>query len=205
MGSGGAGVWSTTTNSLAIAPANTSYVVLVGTDATTTTSNILEVNGSALFRYALTAYGTFTAPSFVSTSTATSTFAGGIDLSGGCLAMNGQCITMDGTFATTSANYWESQQWRWATSSAQAFEATQWRWSTTSSDYWKSQNDFFSTTSADAWDATQWHEVQAGETLWKIAEKYYGDGSLYPNIFEANKDVLKDPNLIKVGQKLRIP
>ena len=57
----------------------------------------------------------------------------------------------------------------------------------------------------DAWDATQWHEVKAGETLWKIAEKYYGDGSLYPRIFEANKDVLKDPNLIKVGQKLRIP
>ena len=57
----------------------------------------------------------------------------------------------------------------------------------------------------DAWDATQWHEVKAGETLWKIAEKYYGDGSLFPQIFEANKDVLTDPNLIKVGQKLRIP
>lgn len=55
------------------------------------------------------------------------------------------------------------------------------------------------------WDATQWHEVKAGETLWKIAEHYYGDGTLYKQIFEANKDVLKDPNLIKVGQKLRIP
>jgi nucleoid-associated protein YgaU len=57
----------------------------------------------------------------------------------------------------------------------------------------------------DAWDATQWHEVKSGETLSKIAEQYYGDGSLYTKIFEANKDVLKDPNLIKVGQKLRIP
>ncbi len=57
----------------------------------------------------------------------------------------------------------------------------------------------------DAWDATQWHEVTKGETLWKIAERYYGDGSLYPKIFDANKDVLKDPNLIRVGQKLRIP
>jgi nucleoid-associated protein YgaU len=55
------------------------------------------------------------------------------------------------------------------------------------------------------WDATQWHEVKSGETLSKIAEQYYGDGSLYTKIFEANKDVLKDPNLIKVGQKLRIP
>lgn len=57
----------------------------------------------------------------------------------------------------------------------------------------------------DEWDATQWHEVQPGETLSKIAQKYYGDASLYPQIFEANKDILKDPNLIKVGQKLRIP
>jgi nucleoid-associated protein YgaU len=57
----------------------------------------------------------------------------------------------------------------------------------------------------DAWDATQWHEVKRGETLWKIAQEHYGDGSLYPKIFEANRDVLKDPNLIKVGQKLRIP
>ena len=58
---------------------------------------------------------------------------------------------------------------------------------------------------SDKWDATQSHEVKKGDTLWKIAEHYYGDGSLYPKIFEANRDILKDPNLIKVGQKLRIP
>jgi len=56
-----------------------------------------------------------------------------------------------------------------------------------------------------AWDATQWHVVEAGENLSKIAKKYYGDPSLYTKIFEANKDQIKDPNLIKVGQKLRIP
>ncbi len=54
-------------------------------------------------------------------------------------------------------------------------------------------------------DFTQWHEVKSGETLSKIAQHYYGDASLYPKIFEANKDVLKDPNLIRIGQKLRIP
>jgi nucleoid-associated protein YgaU len=54
-------------------------------------------------------------------------------------------------------------------------------------------------------DFTQWHEVKSGETLSKIAQRYYGDASLYPKIFEANKDTLKDPNLIRVGQKLRIP
>jgi nucleoid-associated protein YgaU len=57
----------------------------------------------------------------------------------------------------------------------------------------------------DAFDATQWHEVAAGETLSKIAQKYYGDANLYMTIFEANKDVLKDPDKIRVGQKLRIP
>jgi nucleoid-associated protein YgaU len=56
-----------------------------------------------------------------------------------------------------------------------------------------------------AWDATQWHEVKKGETLWKIAEQYYGEGGLYTKIFEANRDVLKNPDLIRVGQKLRIP
>ena len=56
-----------------------------------------------------------------------------------------------------------------------------------------------------AWDATQWHEVVSGDTLSKIAEKYYGDPSLYMQIFEANKDTLSDPNLIRIGQKLRIP
>jgi nucleoid-associated protein YgaU len=54
-------------------------------------------------------------------------------------------------------------------------------------------------------DATQWHEVKKGDTLSKIAEKYYGDPGLYTTIFEANRDRLKDPNLIKIGQKLRIP
>jgi nucleoid-associated protein YgaU len=58
---------------------------------------------------------------------------------------------------------------------------------------------------ADAFDATQWHEVKKGETLWKIAEQYYGDGNLYPKIFDANRDTLKDPNRINIGQKLRIP
>jgi nucleoid-associated protein YgaU len=58
---------------------------------------------------------------------------------------------------------------------------------------------------SDQWSAEQWHEVKKGETLWKIAEQYYGDGSLYNKIFEANRNILNDPNLIKVGQKLRIP
>jgi len=52
---------------------------------------------------------------------------------------------------------------------------------------------------------TQRHEVVSGDTLWKIAKKYYGDGSLYMEIFKANQDVLSDPDKIQVGQMLRIP
>jgi len=52
---------------------------------------------------------------------------------------------------------------------------------------------------------TQTHVVQAGDTLSKLAQKYYGDASLYTKIFQANRDVLSDPNKIQVGQKLRIP
>lgn len=61
------------------------------------------------------------------------------------------------------------------------------------------------TDAADAYDATQWYEVKKGDTLSKIAKEVYGDPSLYSKIFEANKDRLKNPDLIEVGQKLRIP
>ncbi len=45
----------------------------------------------------------------------------------------------------------------------------------------------------------------AGDTLSKISKQYCGDAGLYMKIFEVNRNILKDPNLIKVGQKLRIP
>lgn len=51
----------------------------------------------------------------------------------------------------------------------------------------------------------QWHVVEKGETLGKIAAKYYGDASLYTAIVEANKDLIKNPDLIQIGWKLRIP
>ena len=49
------------------------------------------------------------------------------------------------------------------------------------------------------------YAVAPGDTLSKIAKHYYGDANKYMRIFEANKDQLKDPNVIQVGQKLRIP
>ncbi|MEO1101472.1 MAG: peptidoglycan-binding protein LysM [Pseudomonadota bacterium] len=52
---------------------------------------------------------------------------------------------------------------------------------------------------------TVFYEVKSGDTLSKIAKAHYGNASKYPVIFEANKPMLKDPDLIYPGQKLRIP
>ena len=58
---------------------------------------------------------------------------------------------------------------------------------------------------AAAASAPKVHVVEKGDTLGAIAKKYYGKASAYMKIFEANKDVLTDPDKIKPGQKLRIP
>ncbi len=47
--------------------------------------------------------------------------------------------------------------------------------------------------------------IQPGATLWALAEQNYGDGDLYMQIFEANRDTIRDPNLIYPGQIFNIP
>ena len=49
------------------------------------------------------------------------------------------------------------------------------------------------------------YTVKSGDSLSKIAQQVYGDDSRSTEIFEANKDKIKDPNLIQPGQKLNIP
>ena len=49
------------------------------------------------------------------------------------------------------------------------------------------------------------YEVKSGDNLSKIAKHFYGDSSAWKKIFEANTDILKDPNKIFPGQKLKIP
>lgn len=49
------------------------------------------------------------------------------------------------------------------------------------------------------------HTVASGETLWAIAQKYYGTGVEWKKIYEANKDVIANPNIIRVGQVIKIP
>ncbi|MBU1006330.1 MAG: LysM peptidoglycan-binding domain-containing protein [Candidatus Omnitrophica bacterium] len=53
--------------------------------------------------------------------------------------------------------------------------------------------------------STRTYVVQKGDTLQKISDKVYGTTKNWKKIFNANKKTLKDPNKIKLGQKLIIP
>jgi nucleoid-associated protein YgaU len=49
------------------------------------------------------------------------------------------------------------------------------------------------------------YTVKAGDTLSKISQQFYGDANQYTKIFNANRNVLRDPNTISPGQQLVIP
>ncbi len=51
----------------------------------------------------------------------------------------------------------------------------------------------------------EYYEIQSGDTLSKIAKRVYGDAMAYKKIFEANREVIEDPDKIFVGQKIRLP
>lgn len=53
--------------------------------------------------------------------------------------------------------------------------------------------------------ANQTYTVVKGDCLWNIAKKFYGNGSKYTVIFNANRDKIKNANLIYPGQVLTIP
>lgn len=49
------------------------------------------------------------------------------------------------------------------------------------------------------------YEIVRGDTLGGIAKRYYGNASRYMTIFEANREIISDPDKIYPGQKIRIP
>jgi nucleoid-associated protein YgaU len=51
----------------------------------------------------------------------------------------------------------------------------------------------------------EYYTIASGDSLSKIAKHYYGNAMDYPKLFEANREVIKDPDLIYPGQKIRIP
>lgn len=51
----------------------------------------------------------------------------------------------------------------------------------------------------------EYYVIVSGDTLSGIAKRFLGNAMDYPKIFEANREVIKDPDLIYPGQKIRIP
>lgn len=49
------------------------------------------------------------------------------------------------------------------------------------------------------------YTVKSGDTLWAISERFYGDGNQWNRIYEANRETIKDPDLIQPGWELNIP
>jgi nucleoid-associated protein YgaU len=57
----------------------------------------------------------------------------------------------------------------------------------------------------DTWTGVAVKTVQPGHTLWAIARERYGDGVMYVSVFEANRDSIRDPDLIYPGQIFVLP
>lgn len=60
-------------------------------------------------------------------------------------------------------------------------------------------------TSAPVQAASKTYTVQKGDSLSKIALREYGDAQEWRRIFEANRDLIKDPDLIQPGWMLKLP
>lgn len=54
-------------------------------------------------------------------------------------------------------------------------------------------------------DIYGYYTVKSGDSLSKLAKQYLGDAKRYMEIFNVNKDVLTNPDLIKIGQRLKLP
>ena len=65
--------------------------------------------------------------------------------------------------------------------------------------------DFSNVQGGSSSTATSVYVVKSGDSLSKIAKQQYGDANAWKRIFEANTDILKDPDKIFPGQKLKIP
>lgn len=107
-------------------------------------------------------------------------------------------VTLENLDITESANYGFDIM---VSISLKGFEELQTTLINKNNEIVYSRND--STSPKPSSDIT--YVVKKGDTLWGIAKKYYGDGSKYIKIFEANKSKIEKANLIYVGQILVIP
>ena len=67
------------------------------------------------------------------------------------------------------------------------------------------ENEIQADIKAEKSDIYGYYTVKSGDTLSKVARHFLGDTNRYMDIFNVNKDQLSDPDMIKVGQRLKIP
>ena len=67
------------------------------------------------------------------------------------------------------------------------------------------ENEIQADIKAEKKDIYGYYTVKSGDTLSKLSKHFLGDQKRYMDIFNANTDQLKDPDMIKVGQRLKIP
>ena len=72
-------------------------------------------------------------------------------------------------------------------------------------DFSNVRNGSSSTAPAPAKFDGRTYVVERGDTLWAIAERFYGNGNLWPKIHEANRGLIEDPDIIQPGWTLVIP
>jgi hypothetical protein len=170
---GGSSAWATSSDDLLISPSDPTDVVIVGSNATTTTGTILEVAGNSLFRGTLSSYFNVTAPRFTATSSQASIlpYASSTALTVSGTGYFGSASTSALTIsnspggilktdsagnvsvATAGSDYLNSTSGDWS-GTLGGFTTPQLLaagFSTTSADVWKSNRNFFATTSADYW------------------------------------------------------
>ncbi|HEX6576105.1 MAG TPA: LysM peptidoglycan-binding domain-containing protein [Gemmatimonadaceae bacterium] len=58
---------------------------------------------------------------------------------------------------------------------------------------------------SDEITGSQTYTVKSGDSLSKIAKHFYGDANAWHRIYEANRDKIKNPDLIHPGQEFTIP
>jgi len=67
------------------------------------------------------------------------------------------------------------------------------------------QNEISADLRAEKTDIYGYYTIQSGDTLSKLAKSHMGDAKRYMEIFNINKDVLSNPDLVKVGQQIKLP
>ena len=49
------------------------------------------------------------------------------------------------------------------------------------------------------------YSIKKGDTLWGLADRFYGDGKKYMKIYNANKELISNPNELSIGWQIKIP